>query len=172
MTHNCCPLCPACFQEWSGCSEPPGHPTVPGVTIPLLFSPQPGLRDPLPGPVGVGIPLAAGRWIWERWSVQRRWRQAGGQAWTQHGQSEFKRQRCFFPCLPSDLWRKLYIDVTGHIWRAVVSWNWAPSYVSHLWTWGLQTLCKEDNRSGKCVQVCTSIDAVVRLSSNTKLCSL
>lgn len=81
-------LCvPACFQEWPGCSEPPSHPTVRGVTVPLLFSPQPGLRDPLSGPVGVRIPLAAWRRVWERRSVQRRRWQAGGQAWTQHGQS-------------------------------------------------------------------------------------
>lgn len=61
---------------------------------------------------------------------------------------------------PFDLSGKLYFDVAGHIWRAVVSWNRAPSYVSHLWTWVLQTLCKEDNRSGKRIQVCTSIDAI------------
>lgn len=154
---------PACFQEWPGCSEPPGHPTVPGVAVPLLFSPQPGLRDPLPGPVGVGIPLAAGRWTWERRRVQRRRWQAGRQAWTQHRQSGFdKRQSWFFFILfhPFDLWGKLYFDVIGHVWRAVVSWNRAPSYVSHLWTWVLQTLCKEDNRSGKRIQVCASIDAI------------
>lgn len=177
---NCCcgtwpttaVLCvPACFQEWPGCSEPPSHPTVPGVTVTLLFSPQPGLRDPLPGPVGVGIPLAAGRWIWERRGVQRRRWQAGGQAWTQHGQSGSKRELIFFPFHPSDLSRKLYFDVIGHIWCAVISWSWAPSYVSHLWTWDLQALCKEDNRSGKRVQVCRSIDAIALLSANIKLCS-
>lgn len=92
---------PACFQEWPGCSEPPGHPTVPGVTVPLLFSPQPGLRDPLPGPVGVGIPLAAGRWIWERRRVQRRRWQAGRQAWAQHRQSGLTRQSWFFYSLSS-----------------------------------------------------------------------
>lgn len=55
---------------------------------------------------------------------------------------------------------KLHFDIVGHVWCAVVSRGWAHSDVSHLWSRGLQTLCQEDNRSGKCVQVCNSIDVI------------
>lgn len=94
-------LCvPAHFQKWPSCPEPPGHPTVPGVAVPLLFPPQPGLWDSFPGPVGVRIPLAAGRRGWEGRGSQRRLRKARRQTWTQHGQSGLEPPSgIFFPFL-------------------------------------------------------------------------
>lgn len=44
--------------------------------------------------------------------------------------------------------------VTGYLWCAIVSWSWAKGDVPHLGQWGFQTVCEEDDRRWKCVQVC------------------
>lgn len=172
MTHNCCPLCPSMLPRvtrlfWT---TQPSDGSWSHRHAPLL----PSTRAPRPPPwASRSRNPSRSREMTLRKTGCTKKTMAGRRAGLDATRAEWVETRVdfFFPFHPSDLSRKLYFDVIGHIWCAVISWSWAPSYVSHLWTWDLQALCKEDNRSGKRVQVCRSIDAIALLSANIKLCS-
>lgn len=99
---------PARLQERPCRAEPSCHQAVLGVPVPVHFPSQPGLWDPVPGSLGVRVPVSArrGSWAGRGGGMEGGRQQAGAQTGAQHRKGEFKWQRWWGgPYLVNAKWR-------------------------------------------------------------------